>query len=293
MIAVPTAFVALAYQSWLAVTGNPGARWLQNLAAFGGTVGVFAIGYFLLQLRSALVTAQARKRFGFIWDVGTFFPRACAPFGPPSYAERSVPEIVTRIRRDRRRRDPRRGRPGGRDAASPSVPRRVPDDRREAHTGVLLVGYSQGTPISVAVMAQLPVDVVAPDGAADARRAGAPAVRADLPGVLRSRRTRGAARALGADARWRNLVRRSDYIGGWVLEPPGPAAAIDVEIHDPPVLWGDHDPSPPPTHRHSDWFPDPQTRPYADRTRSDGHRPSRPRPPPRRRARAQSSAPPR
>jgi hypothetical protein len=39
---------------------------------------------------------------------------------------------------------------------------------------------------------------------------------------------------------------------------------LDAEIHDPPVLWSDVDPAPPPTHRHSDWFPDPQTRPYAD-----------------------------
>jgi hypothetical protein len=30
------------------------------------------------------------------------------------------------------------------------------------------------------------------------------------------------------------------------------------------VLWPDGSPSEPPTHRHSDWFPDPQTRPAAD-----------------------------
>jgi hypothetical protein len=250
VIAVPTALVALAYQSWLAVTDLPGARWLQNLAAFGGTVGVLAIGYFLIQLRSALVTAQTRKRFGLIWDVGTFFPRACAPFGPPSYAERSVPEIVTRIRRivGDVIRDP--------DGCA--------DDPCEAHSGVLLVGYSQGTPLSVAAMAQLPVDVAQHTAlltlAAPVRRLYGRTFPAYFgPAELMVLRER-----LGGDSRWRNLVRRSDYIGGWVLQPPGPTATVDIEIHDPPVLWDDHDPSPPPTHRHSDWFPDPQTRPYAD-----------------------------
>ncbi len=33
---------------------------------------------------------------------------------------------------------------------------------------------------------------------------------------------------------------------------------------DPPVLWEDEDPAPPLTHLHSNWFSDPQTRPYAE-----------------------------
>ena len=33
---------------------------------------------------------------------------------------------------------------------------------------------------------------------------------------------------------------------------------------DPPVLAAQDDPAPPPIHRHSSWFPDPQTRPHAD-----------------------------
>jgi hypothetical protein len=57
--------------------------------------------------------------------------------------------------------------------------------------------------------------------------------------------------------RWRNTVRRSDYIGGPVLPE------VDHNLYDPPVLWPDRDPSPPPAHLHSDMFDDPQTRPFA------------------------------
>jgi len=39
---------------------------------------------------------------------------------------------------------------------------------------------------------------------------------------------------------------------------------VNREIVAPPVLWGADNPSPPPAHLHSDWFPDPQTRACAD-----------------------------
>ncbi len=62
---------------------------------------------------------------------------------------------------------------------------------------------------------------------------------------------------------WANLVRETDYIGGWARTPDD--GAVDHWILDPPVLWEDADPAPPPTHRHSNWFSDPQTRRYAER----------------------------
>jgi hypothetical protein len=75
-----------------------------------------------------------------------------------------------------------------------------------------------------------------------------------------------AALTRGGIVRWRNLVRRSDYIGGWAFHParcPTDNGLVDRIVYDPPVLWGKNDPSPPATHRHSDFFPDPQARPYA------------------------------
>jgi hypothetical protein len=62
--------------------------------------------------------------------------------------------------------------------------------------------------------------------------------------------------------RWTNLVRETDYIGGYVRADE--AGGIDHWILDPPVLWDDADPSPPLTHLHSNWFSDPQTRPFAE-----------------------------
>jgi hypothetical protein len=265
-LAVPVAAGIAWFLIDLVALGRPAFQWSIGLATFGGTIGVLAVGYFLLQLRSAITNAASRKRFGFIWDVGTFFPRACAPFGPPCYAERSVPEVVSRIRRVVGDQAGGRGDP----AAAMGAAERVgqdDDDPAEAHSGVLLVGYSQGTPISVAVIAQLPDEVVEHVGllllAAPVRRLygrAFPAYFGNLQLELIRDRL-----APGPDAppRWRTLVRRSDYIGGWVFDPPT-EHGLDRYVYDPPVLWTRANPTPPPTHRHSDWFPDPQTRPHAD-----------------------------
>jgi len=269
VIVTPTAGVVIAYQGWLVATGRPGSQLLLKLASFGGTLGVLATGYFFVQLRSALLTTVSRKRFGLLWDVGTFWPRACHPFAPPCYAERSVPEVVTRIRRlvgdeSHGVNDPAYAQEQA-ERSSGQL-----DDPLEAHSPVLLSGYSQGSPIAVAVMAELPPGVTQRVAlltlAAPVRRLYGrtfPAYfGAHQLAVLRQRLT------AGDTVRWRNLVRRSDYIGGWALtkvpvQPDAPPPVVDHEILDPPVLWLDDNPSPPPAHLHSDWFPDPQTRPYA------------------------------
>lgn len=269
IITLPTAVVVIAYQGWLVATGRPGDAALLRAASFGGTLGVLATGYFLVQLRSALLTTASRKHFGLLWDVGTFWPRACHPFAPPCYAERSVPEVVTRIRRlvgdeSHGVKDPAYAQEEAERASGQS------DDPLEAHSPVLLSGYSQGSPIAVAVMAQLPAAandrVALLTLAAPVRRLYGRTFPAYFGphqlAVLRRRLTS------EGTVRWRNLVRRSDYIGGWVLTKvpvpaDAPTPAVDHEILDPPVLWLDDNPSPPPAHLHSDWFPDPQTRPHA------------------------------
>jgi hypothetical protein len=273
-ITLSTAAALIAYL----ISLQSGADWsfLRKVAAIGGTIGVLATLYFLGMLRAALTDASRRRRFGFLWDVGTFWPRASHPFGPPCYAERAVPETVTRLRRligDRVR--------GGEDDPAKAqqdaerrgqLPQRVdppPPPPDEAHSPVLLTGYSQGTPISVAVVAQLPQEVRDRMSlltlAAPIRRLYGRAFPAYFaPQQLEKIREYLTA---GEEQRWLNLVRRSDYIGGCAFDAdthPSDHFAVDRFIYDPATLWdADNDPSPPAMHLHSDWFPDPQTRPYA------------------------------
>ncbi|QLQ37705.1 hypothetical protein [Micromonospora robiginosa] len=79
-------------------------------------------------------TDSVRRSVGVIWDVCTFWPRAAHPLAPPSYAERAVPELQTRV--------------AGLLALPPHHPDRM--------DGVILSGHSQGTVICAAVLLQLP-----------------------------------------------------------------------------------------------------------------------------------------
>ncbi|WP_433529805.1 hypothetical protein ACQPYA_26700 [Micromonospora sp. CA-263727] len=91
-------------------------------------VAVAAIG--LLVYRNDTV----RRSVGVLWDVGTFWPRAAHPLAPPSYAERAVPELLTRT--------------AGLLALTEHDPRRM--------DGIILSGHSQGTVLCTAVILQLP-----------------------------------------------------------------------------------------------------------------------------------------
>ncbi|GIJ80640.1 hypothetical protein SAMN05443287_103284 [Micromonospora phaseoli] len=91
-------------------------------------VAVAAVG--LLVYRNDTV----RRSVGVVWDVGTFWPRAAHPLAPPSYAERAVPELLTRT--------------AGLLALTEHDPRRM--------DGIILSGHSQGTVICTAVILQLP-----------------------------------------------------------------------------------------------------------------------------------------
>ncbi len=264
-LAIPASVALIAYL--IVLQAGRESNFVHDAATIGGIIGVFLTVYFLGLLRSALTDASKRRRFGFVWDVGTFWPRACHPFGPPCYAERTIPEAVGRIRRlvgDRVRgyADPALAQQNAEQRG------RRADDPCEQHSPVLLTGYSQGTPISIAVMAQLPQDVRAQMSlltlAAPIRRLYGRAFPAYFAAEQLAK-VRGYLTD-GRGLRWQNLVRRSDYIGGCAFDParrPDDHQAVDRFILDPPTLWDDRDPTPPPRHLHSDWFPDPQVRPYA------------------------------
>jgi len=72
---------------------------LQWVAATGVSVGLLATTWLIRLTRQAFKDGALRRRLGFLWDVGTYWPRASQPFSPPCYAERSVPELTNRIRR--------------------------------------------------------------------------------------------------------------------------------------------------------------------------------------------------
>ncbi len=116
------------------MSATGGAAVIKVVADVGGAllgwlpVAVAAVG--LLVYRNDTV----RRSVGVIWDVGTFWPRAAHPLAPPSYAERAVPELLTRT--------------AGLLALTEHDPRRM--------DGIILSGHSQGTVICTAVILQLP-----------------------------------------------------------------------------------------------------------------------------------------
>lgn len=135
---------------------------------------------------------------------------------------------------------------------------------------MLLTGYSQGSIIAPAVAAQLPLEVREQVAlltlACPARRLYGRAFPAYFGRDQLSALT-GLLGGKGPTGRWKNLVRRSDFIGSWVFKCPEACFDddylrnhVDQPCLDPVLLVPDAEPTPPPTHRHSGWWPDPRTR---------------------------------
>jgi hypothetical protein len=244
--------------------------WLHGAASLIAVLGVLVAGGLVTLLRLAYTNTAKRKTIGALWDVATFWPRAVHPLAPPCYAERAVPEVVDRIR------------------LLTGQFSHAPDDVANLHTEagqpdlartkqltvpfgpVLLTGYSQGSVIAPAVVAQLDA---ATRGKVALLTLACPARRLygrAFPAYFGSYQLAELGQLLDASTpaagRWKNLCRRTDYIGGWVVaEPPfrlsqaGLEASVDQRCWDPVVLVPDADPAPPPVHRHSQWWQDPRT----------------------------------
>jgi hypothetical protein len=224
---------------------------------------------------SAFRNQAKRTRIQLLWDVGTFWPRACQPFAPPCYMERSVPELVNRL-------DSLltsgQGEGTAARAAEELTTRLGPNlsqeklaaDLRELtphYDRILVNGYSQGACISAAAIAQLPEAQVrkislVTVGAPLRRLYGrgfplyfGPDCLGDLRELLGG----------GEQVRWRNAVRKSDYIGGFVFaDPYGDELlanlAVDKAVLDPVCITpGDGDDATVPViHSHLEFWPDPQ-----------------------------------
>jgi hypothetical protein len=242
---------------------------IHGFAAAESLIGLFAAGLLVGLLRSAYSDPAKRKTIGALWDVGTFWPRAAHPFAPPCYAERAVPELVDRIRILTGTVEP-----DDRDPAWAQIQAHVRDaagtPKLALVTGpVLLTGYSQGSVIAPAVIAQLPAttrdQVALLTLACPARRLYGRA----FPGYFGTAQIDTLGQLLAVDdpepgkRRWKNLVRRSDYIGSWMVRQPAPDMArlrddVDQPCWDPVTLAADADPNPPPIHRHSGFWQDPR-----------------------------------
>jgi len=251
---------------------SPLAGVLQGVASLIALLGALMTGWFVSRLRRAYGNVASRRNIGMLWDVFTFWPRAVHPLAPPCYAERAVPELVDRIRlltgHGSRDLD---------DAVHIRSEAELADLRRTRGLTVppgpvLLTGYSQGSVIAAAAIAQLPPEVREHIAlltlACPARRLHGrvfPAFfGAQQLGALGDLLDTGSGQS--ERGRWKNLCRRSDYYGSWIFAEPEPrlnsddlARRADQPCWDPVVLVPDADPTPPPIHRHAGWWPDPRT----------------------------------
>ncbi|MFH8342045.1 hypothetical protein [Streptomyces sp. AM6-12] len=178
--------------------------------------------------RRAYKDRGARRTVGILWDVGTFWPRAAHPFAPPCYAERAVPDLTWRMATWT-------GATGGR---------------------LVLSGHSQGSVLAAVAAWQLPP-------AARSRVAlltyGSPLERLYgrwFPAHFGPAALAGLHRDI---ARWSNVYRRTDPIGGPVRLPTDGRPPVDQPPLRDPLAYGrtpEH-PLPTPILGHSDYQADP------------------------------------
>jgi hypothetical protein len=234
------------------ITWAPPLLLLGNLIMTGAVVGLLYLG------RVTTRNPSTRRLVGILWDVGTFWPRATHPLAPPSYGERAVPDLLTRI-----------------EALT-----------AEGTRPVVLSCHSQGCVIGAAVVSASRYPVISQTalltygdplrrlysrffpayfGVAQLERLGhllQCGENAPKPNTapLPTRSTTSAAQRSAWP--WRNLQRPSDPVGGLLFVPkidprPGPVdldVDVDVELLDPSWFWPRRgDTAWPAARRHSDY----------------------------------------
>jgi hypothetical protein len=199
------------------------ARWLINAAdpqhpdryrgffapsSLQGTGAYLAVMFLLLLVAlgaAAFRLGPTRRSVGILWDLASFWPRLAHPLAAPCYAERTVPDLLSRIRW-----------------------------HTSSGRGVVLAAHSQGTVISAAAVMQLHTDDELTPAAATLPRMGLLTFGCVLRrlygpffpayfGPPAMEEVRIALINNDGDQRWRNLWRYSDYLGGAVASGPPPA----------------------------------------------------------------------
>jgi hypothetical protein len=195
-------------------------------AAIAGATLLATLGAYVIVSLTALTTiaaflalrsARTRRQVGILWDLLAFWPRAVHPLAPPCYSERTVPELITRIR-----------------THTGDIPDKY--DRGDYPVGALVLGaHSQGSVIATATLMQLASN--------DSERRVLPRVALLTYGcVLRRLYSRYFPAYFGISTlttlareiattepdtnRWCNLWRLSDQLGGPVAFDPDSLAAI-------------------------------------------------------------------
>ena len=225
--------------------------------AFFSRVGLQGKGAYLVVLSLILLVAlgaaafrvqKTRRSVGILWDLASFWPRTAHPLAPPCYAERTVPELADRIR-----------------------------FHAGQGRGVVLAGHSQGTVISAATVLQLggPLSEGEPLQHVSLLTFGCVLRRLYgryFPAYFGAQTLLAVGRAV--DARWWNLWRYTDYLGGPILAGPPPTAqppwdpahtlpsspgpCVDLHLIDPAFDPPPGDPAIPAARRHSDFPAVPQ-----------------------------------
>ncbi|HEX9833734.1 MAG TPA: hypothetical protein VGA66_11760, partial [Mycobacterium sp.] len=191
-----------------------------------------AVGLVLVAVQ-AYRDRQMRRTVAVLWDVITFWPRANHPLTPPCYAERTVPELLDRLR------------------ALVAAP----------DTRVVITAHSQGTVIAAATLLQYD----------DHTRERVALLTFGSP--LRRLYARNFPAYFGTDAlprlaarqqsRWINLWALSDPIGSWVSDKADRSmreslAGIDFRVLDVEALTLRSDGTYPPICGHSGFWVRPE-----------------------------------
>ncbi|MGV0792003.1 hypothetical protein [Mycolicibacterium sp. XJ1819] len=180
---------------------------LEALPEYSPTITRASV-FITLSLATALVLVavqayrdrQMRRVVAVLWDVMTFWPRANHPLTPPCYAERTVPELLDRLREL---------------AADPD-------------TRVVIAAHSQGTVIAAATMLQY--DDVATRARIALLTFGSPLRRLYARNFPAYFGTGALPRLAGREQhRWINLWARTDPIGSWVCDDTD--RAIGAAVH--------------------------------------------------------------
>ena len=79
---------------------------LPNGQAWGAYFTVLGLLGLVAVAAAAFRVPATRRVVGIVWDVASFWPRSCHPLAAPCYAERTVPDLVTRVHYHVRRTGP-------------------------------------------------------------------------------------------------------------------------------------------------------------------------------------------